>query len=197
MPVVMLVAAAAVLVGVVVVALGRGGELSFFQADYVPLGLEQVGATDVALFRPPVALWGYNTQATDEALNRIAEALTERDIRISALEQRVADLEQSGGTTAWPRSPYGAALPSRNPRGAAPAAGRDALAGETPPAPDLDPPPTGSPWPPPYPVSATTPLSPRAAQPSAAPDDVLSRQATQTPTEATFAGAGLNPPARG
>jgi hypothetical protein len=96
MPVVMLVAAGAVLVGVIVVALGRGGELAYFQADYFPLKLEQISATDVALFRPPMALWGYNAQATDEALNRIATALTERDIEISALQQQVADLEASG-----------------------------------------------------------------------------------------------------
>ncbi|HEY2575035.1 MAG TPA: hypothetical protein VGI74_01890 [Streptosporangiaceae bacterium] len=95
MPVVMLVAAGAVLIGVIVVALGRGGELADFQADYFPLKLEQISATDVALFRPPVALWGYNAQATDEALNRIATALTERDIELSALQQQVADLEAS------------------------------------------------------------------------------------------------------
>jgi hypothetical protein len=97
MPVVMLVAAAAVLAGVIVVALGRGGELAYFQADYFPLKLDQVSATDVALFRPPMALWGYNAQATDEALNRIATALTERDVEISALQQQVADLEAAAG----------------------------------------------------------------------------------------------------
>jgi hypothetical protein len=100
MPVVMLVAAGAVLAGVIVVALGRGGELAYFQPDYFPLKLEQISATDVALFRPPMALWGYNAQATDEALNRIATALTERDIEISALQQRVADLAASAGQQA-------------------------------------------------------------------------------------------------
>ena len=100
MPVVMLVAAGAVLIGVIVVALGRGGELAYFQADYFPLKLDQVSATDVALFRPPMALWGYNAQATDEALNRIATALTERDVEISALQQQVADLEASAGLDA-------------------------------------------------------------------------------------------------
>jgi hypothetical protein len=95
-PVVMVLAAAAVLAGVVAVALGRGGELSFFQADYAPLRLEKVTATDVVLFRPPLAVWGYNAQATDEALNRIADALTERDIEITALRQQVADLEAAG-----------------------------------------------------------------------------------------------------
>jgi hypothetical protein len=92
-PVVLLLAAVAVLVGVVVVALGRGGEMTFFPADYAPIKLGEVAATDVVLFRPPLGLWGYNAQATDEALGRIADALTERDIQIAALRQQVADLE--------------------------------------------------------------------------------------------------------
>ncbi len=103
-PVVMLVAAAAVLAGVIVVALGRGGELAFFPADYAPVKLDEVAATDVVLFRPPLALWGYNAQATDEALNRIAEALTERDIEITALRQQVANLKAA---SAPGRRPYG------------------------------------------------------------------------------------------
>ncbi|HEX4063835.1 MAG TPA: hypothetical protein VHY58_22715 [Streptosporangiaceae bacterium] len=103
LPVVMLVAAAAVLIAVIVVAMGRGGELAFFQADYAPLKLDEVSATDVALFRPPTALWGYSMQATDEALNRVAAAITERDIEISALQQQVADLESSASR----RSGYG------------------------------------------------------------------------------------------
>jgi len=98
-PVVMLLAAAAVLVGVVVVALGNGGEMTFFPADYAPIKLDEVAATDVVLFRPPLGLWGYNTQATDEALNRIADALTERDIEIAALRQQVADLSAEAGAS--------------------------------------------------------------------------------------------------
>lgn len=200
MPVVMLVAAAAVLIGVVVVALGRGGELSFFPADYAPLRIEQVSATDVALFRPPAAVWGYNMQATDEALSRIAEALTERDIQISALEQQVTDLERFAGAPA-PRPPHGATLPSRTPRGAAPATERDPLAGEMPPAPDTGPSPAGSPWLPDPVRAATVPSSrsayppaahPPAARTPAAPDDVLSRRAAHTASD-----AGLAPPARG
>ena len=108
----MLVAAVAVLAGVIAVALGRGGELAFFPADYAPLKLDEIAATDVVLFRPPLALWGYNPQATDEALNRIADALTERDIQITALRQQVADLE----ATSPPGRPRGYGLPGRNDR---------------------------------------------------------------------------------
>ena len=108
----MLVAAVAVLAGVIAVALGRGGELAFFPADYAPLKLDEIAATDVVLFRPPMAAWGYSVQATDEALNRIAEALTERDIEITALRQQVADLEAT--SPAGRRRGYG--LPGRNDR---------------------------------------------------------------------------------
>ena len=95
LPVVMLVAAAAVLIGVVIVAMGRGGELAFFQPDFAPLKLDEVTSTDVALFRPPMSAWGYSMNATDDALSRIAAAITERDIEIATLQQQVADLQAS------------------------------------------------------------------------------------------------------
>ena len=92
MPVVLLITVVVILVGVVLVARGRGGELSKERADYAPLEMGPVSATDVALLRPPTALWGYNMQATDEAMDQIAEAIRERDVRIVALEQLVTDL---------------------------------------------------------------------------------------------------------
>ena len=107
-PVVMLVAAVAVLAGVVYVATGRGGELAFPHADYAPLKLDEVTSTDVALFRPPTAVWGYSMQATDEALSRIANAITERDIEIAALQQRVADLEAAAAQRAGLTGPQDA-----------------------------------------------------------------------------------------
>jgi hypothetical protein len=88
----MLLAALAILAGVVIVASGRGGEMAHEYPDYPPLDLGPVTAADVALLRPPSAAWGYNMRVTDEALERIAQALTERDVRISALQQQVADL---------------------------------------------------------------------------------------------------------
>jgi hypothetical protein len=112
-PVVIVVVAVAVLIGVIAVAMGRGGELGYFQPDYAPLNLEEVSATDVALFRPPTALWGYGMQATDEALDRIAGAITERDIEIATLRQRVADLEASAGGQ---RAPGEAGPPGRRPQ---------------------------------------------------------------------------------
>jgi FlaG/FlaF family flagellin (archaellin) len=90
--VVLAVAAAVIMVGVVVVAVGRGGEMAYFPSDYAPLELGVVAATDVVLLRPPTSIWGYNMQVTDEALNRITQALSQRDVRIASLEQQVADL---------------------------------------------------------------------------------------------------------
>jgi hypothetical protein len=147
-PVVMLVAAVAVLAGIIAVAVGRGGELAFFQADYAPLKLGEMAATDVVLFRPPMALWGYSVQATDEALNRIAEALTERDIEITALRQQVANLEAS--SPAGRRRVHGVLTrKDRADRPAPPASGRPAASPQersSGPLPRVGPPP-GAPGP--------------------------------------------------
>ena len=52
----MLIAVVVILVAVVLVATGRGGELSAERTDYAPLDLGPASATDVALLRPPTAL---------------------------------------------------------------------------------------------------------------------------------------------
>jgi hypothetical protein len=87
---VLLLAAVAVAAGVVLVAAGRGGEMAFFPADYRPLPLGEVTAADVALLQPPRSLWGYNAQATEEALQVIAQAVTDRDVEIERLRARLA-----------------------------------------------------------------------------------------------------------
>jgi hypothetical protein len=88
------IAAIVVVAAVVFLAMGRGGGMSTERNDYSPLDLGPVSATDVALLRPPTGLWGYNMQATDEAMEQIAEAIRERDVRIVALEQLVTDLSR-------------------------------------------------------------------------------------------------------
>ena len=104
----------AVVAGAVLVARGRGGELPVERNDYLELELGPVSATDIALLHPPMALWGYNMQATDEALDRIAASIRDRDIRIVALEQLVADLSRE--PSAQPlSSPYMAARHRRAP----------------------------------------------------------------------------------
>ena len=94
---------------------GRFGEMSVERADYVPLDLGPVSATDVALLRPPTSLWGYNAQATDEAMEQIAESIRERDVRIVALEQLVTDLGRDHAPMAPLGSPYAGARHRRVP----------------------------------------------------------------------------------
>jgi len=106
----MILVAVAILVGVFFVATGRGGELAYEQADHAPLDLGPVSATDVALLRPPTALWGYNMQVTDEALEQIAQAIRDRDVTITFLQQRLADLTTRAvdpGQQAGPEPPAG------------------------------------------------------------------------------------------
>jgi len=109
--VVLLLAVIVVLVAVFFVATGRGGELASEHVDYPPLDLGPVTAADVAMLRPPTALWGYNMQVTDEALDRIARAMRDRDITIASLQRQLADLEPVAHRTARP----GAAPPGGGP----------------------------------------------------------------------------------
>jgi hypothetical protein len=95
-PILLLLAAAVILAGVVSVAMGHGGEMAEFATDYLPPDL--VTAADVVLLRPPSALWGYNVQVTDEALNRVAQVITERDVEIAVLRQQLAELRSAAGS---------------------------------------------------------------------------------------------------
>jgi hypothetical protein len=92
--VVLLLAAAAILCGVVVVAFGRGGELAKFAADVAPVSVEFTTA-DIAQIRPPPALFGYNPQVTDDVLSAMARTVIDRDIEIAMLRQQLADLQRS------------------------------------------------------------------------------------------------------
>ena len=96
MPVVLLVAAAVIVGGVIAVALGRGGEMTEFSPDVRPLDADIATAADVALLRPQVALWGYDKRSTDEALNLVARTVTERDVEITRLRRQIADLQWAG-----------------------------------------------------------------------------------------------------
>jgi hypothetical protein len=126
LPIVLIVAAVAILGGVIVVAMGRGGELAPSGADVRPLDTDIVTAADVALLRPPAALWGYDMRATDEALNRVARTVTERDVEIADLRRQLADMQPA------PPDPW----ETRNPRHAA---GTPDTAGREVPEQDQDP----------------------------------------------------------
>jgi len=93
--VVLLVAAVVIGVGIIVVAVGRGGEMTEFSPDVRPLDTDIATAADVALLRPPLALWGYDKRSTDEALNLVARTVTERDVEIATLRQQVADMQSA------------------------------------------------------------------------------------------------------
>jgi hypothetical protein len=92
-----LIAAAAILAGIVLAALGRAGEMATFAGDTAPMELEEVSATDVALLRPPMSLWGYNAQATEDALRVIARSVTARDVEIATLRRELANLRGGPG----------------------------------------------------------------------------------------------------
>ena len=96
MPILLLLAGVVILAGVVSVAMGRGGEMAEFATDYLPPDV--VTAADVAMLRPPSSLWGYNAQLTDEALSRIAQVISERDVEIAALRQQLAELRAATGS---------------------------------------------------------------------------------------------------
>jgi hypothetical protein len=103
----MILVAVVILVGVFFAATGRGGEMAHEQADHAPLDLGPVSATDVALLRPPTAMWGYNMQVTDEALETIAQAMRDRDVTIAFLQQRLADLSTPETPVHPPGEPSG------------------------------------------------------------------------------------------
>ncbi|MEU6717751.1 hypothetical protein ABZ897_40330 [Nonomuraea sp. NPDC046802] len=92
------IAAIAILGCVVLVSLGRGGELTEFPPDVPPLNLPEAGqltAVDFMALQLPVNLVGYHTQSVDETLRRAANAISARDTRIAVLEQRVSELMSS------------------------------------------------------------------------------------------------------
>ena len=114
MPVLLILMSVVILVGVVGVAIGRGGEMAEFTSDYPPFEADDLmTAADVALLHPPSALWGYNVQATDEALGQIAQVVTERDVEIAALRRQLAELRTDPAPAAPARADAAPAAPRR------------------------------------------------------------------------------------
>ncbi len=108
MVVVFILAGLAVLGAVVVLAMGRGGELAETHPDHPPLPLPEgrrLTGPEVTFLRLPRGLWGYQVPVTDEALRRLAGAITERDDRLAVLERQVDDLRRRLGE---PDGPIGA-----------------------------------------------------------------------------------------
>src|SRR5215472_16499070 len=88
----LLTAAIAILASVVVVAMGRGGEIARFDRD-LPMTPPRVrDASDLALLQLPIGLFGYQEQATREALDAAARLLAEQNAEIGRLREEVARL---------------------------------------------------------------------------------------------------------
>jgi hypothetical protein len=177
-PVLILIAVVAVLAGVFVAATGRGGELAYERVDHAPLDLGPVSAPDVAMLRPPTAIWGYNVQVTDEALDLIARAMRDRDVTIAYLQQQLAnrvsadpDPRQARQTAGNPAA-YEATQTAGNPGGS------EALRADgNPEAPEI-------PRVAKAPGVLVAPLPPKATQPSATAPSPEAAQPAQ-PVEAT------------
>ncbi len=87
--------AVVILVGIVVVAMGRGGELSR-TASTEPAEIDFESWTDVASYRPPPALLGYQAGATEQAFAVIGRVLADRDAEIAWLRGRLRELQPEG-----------------------------------------------------------------------------------------------------
>jgi hypothetical protein len=83
------------LVGVVVVAVGRGGELYRDTGDD-PVAADFESWADVASYRPPAALLGYHARVTERALQLISRSIAERDAEIAWLRGRLRELQPEG-----------------------------------------------------------------------------------------------------
>ncbi len=162
MLVVLLIVAVAVLCGVVVVAMGRGGEMARPVADVRPFEGEIMSAADVALLRPPAALWGYDMRATDEALNMVARSVTERDVEIAILRRQIADLEAAAKEPPPPAKPQ---PPARGASGPLPPPFEHGIGGPRRPA-DAE---RWSAWQRPAPSPAPAPAQPSTPVPAPAP----------------------------
>lgn len=116
---VLLAAAIAILAGVVVVAMGRGGEIAQSHRD-APMRPPRIRtAADLAMLRLPVGLFGYQEEATDAALDAAARLIAEQQAEIARLRAEAwrlrppdaeADARRQGGTR--PDAPEADAAPS-------------------------------------------------------------------------------------
>ena len=86
---VLLAAAAAILTGVVAVAMGWGGELAAWNRDLPAFPLLPRTAYDIATLRLPENLFGYQVEATDQVLAAISGLVADRDAEIARLRDEL------------------------------------------------------------------------------------------------------------
>ncbi len=70
--------------------------MAAFRRDIPPVDLDLRTPTDVAMVRLPIALLGYQEQATGEVLAEVARMLADRDAEIAELRAEVSRLAQAG-----------------------------------------------------------------------------------------------------
>lgn len=91
-----LIVITAIVVTVVMLALGRGDGLADEEPDDVIVRLPQdrpMSAPDVESLRLPLAVRGYQMAAVDDVLDRLAAELALRDAQISQLQGKTAGAE--------------------------------------------------------------------------------------------------------
>jgi hypothetical protein len=94
-PVAIILVAVVILGGIIVVAMGRGGELARSPGDE-PSYPDFESPADVSEYRPPAALLGYQAGATEHALQLIARTIADRDAEIDWLRTRLRELMPEG-----------------------------------------------------------------------------------------------------
>src|SRR5579859_6354136 len=106
-----LLAAVAILTGVVAVAMGWGGEMVASSRDLPAVALRARTAAEVAMLQLPTGLLGYQREATDAAIHSISELVAEREAEIARLREEVWQLSehQPDGQLAALAEPPGAA----------------------------------------------------------------------------------------
>jgi hypothetical protein len=93
---VIVLVAIALIGGTFLVATGRGGELARGTSEELA-GPDFESWTDVARYRPPPALLGYQPAATDHALHVVSRLIAERDAEIAWLRERLREVQPESG----------------------------------------------------------------------------------------------------
>jgi len=97
-PFVLVTAAAAILAGVVVVAMGRGGELTLFHRDVPAARFRPRRAADVAGLWLPTGLFGYHPQVVADVLRELTGLIASQEAEIAYLRDEVCRLSGPVGT---------------------------------------------------------------------------------------------------
>jgi hypothetical protein len=121
---VLLTAAIAILAGVVVVAMGRGGEIARFDRDrpITPPRIRE--ASELPLLQLPIGLFGYQQQATRVAFDAAARLLAEQDAEIARLRAEVTRLSAGVVPQDEPGGGFGGVVSPGEPVAPSPAAGQ-------------------------------------------------------------------------